>query len=99
MTLKELADELRAMGHAWRYLGGGLCVRSDLDKHDATDWEIVRFATTCEYCDGCAPDDAILEALEESQDAKSFWQNVRDDVEHNDDNCDDVLDQLHAEDN
>ena len=99
MELKALADEIRGMGHAWRVLGGGIAVFSNLDKSKATDLEIVQMATMCENCMGTAPDNKIKKAVARSDDAKSFWRNIGPHVEHNDEDCDEKLNAAHAAEN
>jgi hypothetical protein len=85
MELKTLADELR-QGNAWRYLNGELVARiGSKTKEDATDWELVEAAATCEACECSATDDQIKAAVAKATDAKSFWLIIEEVVEHDED--------------
>lgn len=83
MEMKTLADALRD-GFAWKYLDGPVVSEGTKhsDKSKATDWELVKAASTCHTCGRSATNDAIERAVADANDLKSFSEIVSDDVEH-----------------
>ena len=83
MEQKQLADELR-QGHAWRY-ADGLCVHSGGkygDKSKATDWELLKAASTCNGCNKSATNEEIEGAVADADDYKSFATLIAPSIEH-----------------
>lgn len=73
MDRTTLADELRK-GHAWRY-ADGLVVASGTkhsDKAAATEWELVKAASTCNACTRSATTEEIERAIADAHDYQSF---------------------------
>jgi hypothetical protein len=83
MDQRQLADELR-QGHCWRYVDemaahiGG----QKVDKKRATDWELVKTASTCFGCERSACDDEIKQAIAQAHDHESFNELIATCVEH-----------------
>ena len=83
MDQRQLADELR-QGHCWRYVdelvacSGG----QNVDKKQATDWELVKTASTCFCCEESACDDEIKQAIAQAHDHESFNELIATCVEH-----------------
>lgn len=86
MDQKQLADELRK-GHAWRFADGlQMSVGGKYDdKTKATDWELVKAASTCNSCGKSASNDEIEEAVAEAHNYNSFATLIAEYIEHTDD--------------
>ena len=84
MQQKELASQLR-QGHCWQYANDrvarlrGTSVR---EKQRATDWELVKAASTCVYCRRSAANDEINQAMSDAHDDESFLELIQSDIEH-----------------
>lgn len=86
MNQHQLADELRK-GHCWRYVNdivariGG----ERADKKRATDWELVKTASTCFGCSQSVCDDEIKQAISQAHDQESFKELIATCIEHDPD--------------
>ena len=83
MKQQQLADELR-QGHCWRYVDELVACIGDkaVDKKRATDWELVKTASTCFGCMRSACDDEIKQAIAQAHDHESFNELIATCVEH-----------------
>ena len=83
MDRKRLSDELR-QGHAWKYADGLVAAYGTKfsDKAKATDWELVKAASTCHACGRSATTDDIERAEEQSHDYPSFKSLIALCIEH-----------------
>lgn len=83
MDQQQLADMLRE-GHAWRYADGLVVAHNTKhsDKTIATDWELVKAASTCNACGRSATTKDIEEAVTDAHDYKSFATLIARCIEH-----------------
>lgn len=84
MQQKELASQLR-QGNCWQYANDRAARSRDTvfrDKQTATDWELVKVASTCLFCRRSAADDEINQAMSHAHNAESFLELIQSDIEH-----------------
>ena len=84
MQQKELASQLR-QGHCWQYANDRATRSRDTvvrDKQRATDWELVKAASTCVYCRRSAANDEINQEISDAHDDESFLELIQSDIEH-----------------
>ena len=83
MQQKELASQLR-QGNCWQYANDRVARLGDRSpgKQRATDWELVKAASTCFYCRRSAANDEINQAMSDAHDDESFLELIQSDIEH-----------------
>ena len=88
MDRRSLADELRE-GHAWRYADELVMAvgTKHSEKAAATDWELVKAASTCHACGRSVTKDEIAQAELDAHDYESFATLIAPCIEHASD-CD-----------
>lgn len=88
MEKQAFVKELRE-GHAWKY-ADGLSYSVGMkhsDKSKATDWDLIKAASTCSTCTRSACDEEIEEAIGFAHDYESFAKEIGQYIEHASD-CD-----------
>lgn len=83
MKKQAFVNELRE-GHAWKY-ADGLCYSEGMkhsDKSKATDWDLIKAASTCSTCNRSASNEEIEEAIEFAHDYESFAKEIGQYIEH-----------------
>ena len=82
MKQSQLAEELR-QGHCWKYADGLVAkMVPGEDKATASEWKLVKLASTCHECGRSATTEEIETAVSLATDYESFASLIYPQIEH-----------------